>query len=93
MHLLFWYKKKLLTPNLSNKNLSKNCYFYPWNIKDLINENKFKESFFHNNNYKKPKKPSKNKTEITSETLLLIGGILLLLEATWEYKLAQNNIK
>lgn len=28
------------------------------------------------------KKPSKNKTEITSETLLLIGGILLLLEAT-----------
>lgn len=31
---------------------------------------------------KKPKKPSKNKTEITSKTLLLIGGILLLLEAT-----------
>lgn len=31
---------------------------------------------------KKTKKPSKNKTEITSETLLLIGGILLLLEAT-----------
>lgn len=31
---------------------------------------------------KKTKKPSKNKTEITSKTLLLIGGILLLLEAT-----------
>lgn len=48
--------KKLLTPNLSIKNLSKNCYFYPWNIKDLINENKFKESFFHNNNNKKTQK-------------------------------------
>lgn len=53
MYLLFWYKKKLLILNLSNKNLLKNCYFYFWNIKDLINENKFKESFFYNNNYKK----------------------------------------
>lgn len=41
----------------------------------------------------KKKNNSKNKTEITSETLLLIWGILLLLEVTGEYKLAQNNIK